>query len=92
MGPQPEQTVTESGELHQHAQKGQQDIGLNGEKVIGQVRLFEFFLPMSKLFTVGRRNAEGLNGIEVIKGFHFESHHLTVHFLHFFAIVPLLFN
>ena len=67
-------------------------VGLDGEQVVLQGDVLEFPLPVPELLPVLVGDAEGLDGVEVIKGLHLKGHHAAVHFPGLLPVVPLLFD
>ena len=88
--PQKEQAVTEGRVLDDQAHDRHEHVRLDREHVVFQADLLELLLPLAELPPVAFGNAEGLNGIEVVKCLHFERHHLTAHLADLFLVVALL--
>ena len=65
---------------------------MDREFVVVQRDLLHLLQPVVQLSAVLIGDAEGLDGIEVIEGFHLEAHHLTAHLPHLLTVIALLAN
>ena len=90
VAPEKEEAVAKGGVLNDQAQDRQEHIGLDGKKVVFQADLLHLLLPAAELFAVVFHHAEGLDGVEIIKGLHLKAHHLAARLLDLAGVIPLL--
>ena len=90
MAPQQEQRIAEGCILNHHAKQRKQHVGLDGEHIVVQADLAELVLPIAQLLPIALHHAEGLDGVEMIKGLHLKAHHFAAGLLDLAGVFPLL--
>ena len=79
--PQAVEAVAEDDALQDKAEDRADHARLDGEHVVLELEVLDLLLPLAQLFAVMRRDAEGLDRVEIVERLHLEARHLAAHFL-----------
>ena len=88
--PEPVEAVTEDRHGDDSPGDRHENVGVDRKLVVVQRDLLHLFQTVVQLSAVLIGDAEGLDGVQVVKGLHLKAHHVAAHFAHLLAVVALL--